>query len=259
MDININKLIYILKNKENLNHAFSRLKEKYKEDKENAVPVSYKSRVITGCIIIALFLWLYFDGATEKETFLEVLKIILLIAAVVLFCPFIPIKHVKSEEKDEIETPKAKRNRIIIGIFSSVLGLLALYFMETNRFLCFKETNMCEFQGRHLWEIQFHTNSRLSISDIKQARVQSEIGENSNGERTTSYFVVLDTNSGVKELFTARSSSASTHRERAQKINHFLYTDQDKLKIQESGFWLLFPIPFLIVGALLLSKKISPK
>ena len=132
-----------------------------------------------------------------------------------------------------------------IGFVGMIVGICLAIFWTAGRFVCERSKNICEFQGRHIWEFSYSSKEKISLSDIKQAFVDKRYSDNG-----TTYQVVLELKGNNRPLFDVYSSFRDTHTSRADSINRYLNSQEEHLEITESLWILLFPFPFILLGAL---------
>lgn len=132
-----------------------------------------------------------------------------------------------------------------IGFVVMIVGICLAIFWTTDRFVCERSKNLCEFQERHIWEISYASKEKIPLSDILHAIIDTRY--NDNGE---TYQVVLKMKNNDRPLFMVYSSFYDTHANRAHSINHYLNSQDEHLEISESFWILFFPFPFILLGAL---------
>ena len=148
----------------------------------------------------------------------------------------------KVDENDPESIKKAIKS-LWFGYIFVLVGLIAMYFLTAERFVCYRSQNTCEFQARHIWNLSYYTKRTMPLSDITEAHVETHHGSDS-----TTYQVMLTMNEGKRSLFNGYSSDYDTHADRADKINSYLSSQKEELEISES-LWLLFiPFPFILAG-----------
>lgn len=157
--------------------------------------------------------------------------------------------EINGEKVDENNPESIKKalKSLWLGYIFLFVGLVLLYFMTADRFICHRSQNICEFQARHIWELSYYTEHTIPLSDITGAHVESH--RDSDGKRM--YQVVLETTSGERNLSNTSSSSSLSHEKRAEKIRSYLHSQKEELEIKESILWLLFPLIFIFVGLLI--------
>ncbi len=152
-------------------------------------------------------------------------------------------------EEVDFNNPESLRSALPclkFGYAFLIFGAIFLYFISADRFVCFRSKNICEIQAQHVWNITYHTKQTIPLSDILKAEVNSY----HNNDQARMYQVILKTKTGDAQLFNTSSSNYPLHDNRAQDINTFLYSQDEMLDIKDSRWWLLFPIPFFLIGFL---------
>ncbi len=138
---------------------------------------------------------------------------------------------------------KAIRNSRIGWLFV-ICGCIVLYFISADKFICNRSQNICSFQERHIWQLDYITKDTIALSDIRYAYKESH--RNSDGD--TMYKVFLKTTTNSIPLSNKSTNMYSYTENKVKKINSYLNSGQENLEITESILWLLFPFLFIFAG-----------
>ena len=130
-----------------------------------------------------------------------------------------------------------------IFIVFIVLGIYLIFDLEAGRFMCKRSENICEFQGRHIWELSYVTKKKVPLSDVIGSYLTAEVND---GKYT--YQLMIETRDGNQRLGAIYSADGSVHEQRARQINDYLVSQDETLDIRESLWNLLFPFPFILMG-----------
>lgn len=148
---------------------------------------------------------------------------------------------------NNVESLKSACGKFMKFGYSVVLvGGLLVYFISADRLVCSRLTNTCEFQSQHLWENTYKATQTMPLSDLLGAEVDAYHDKN----HQKMYRVLLKMKQGESYLFNTSTNNQRTHLRRADQINTYINSQDNSLEISESRWWLLFPIPFILMGLL---------
>ena len=125
-----------------------------------------------------------------------------------------------------------------------VVGVGIILFWTVERFVCERSKNICEFQGRHIWQMDYEIKDQVALSSIDHAYLV----ENRSKDSTT-YQVMLQLAGMRRPLFNVYSSGYGTHSAHVDQINNYLKSSEEKLEIQEDFLIFIISALFILVGS----------
>lgn len=140
------------------------------------------------------------------------------------------------------------------GLVFIAISLVCLFYIcKAEIFSCSRANNVCYFMSQGVFSSKKNIDRQVELSSIRDARIESQTTTSSNGSRSTTYSVVLDTSQGVVPLSSYSTSNYSSLNNKTQKINNYIKSNDPSLEIVDNKILIrVMMFVFLALGIMIL-------
>lgn len=143
---------------------------------------------------------------------------------------------------------------LFMGIIFAVAGFSVIYWgAQEEYFTCYRSNNVCIMEKKKIFDDKKEKKFQLPLSSIKNAVVKSQ--DDNDGVTYRAYLV---TEENKIPLSSSSSSDYSGHLKKAQKVNSYINSKEEKLEIIDKNTIIkVFGGVFFGVGILMLLGAIG--